>query len=375
VHCVDTSARNSAPIRHTGADSTKRRCVLGYLSSSALGSFLQSAGSACETVGAAHRHDGLAHPDTLTSVSNLAGCMLALGNAAEALPLCRRALESSERVLGAKHPTTQTTSDRGCPADRARQFRAKRALPALKRSTAKRQGPGRVAKFPHAMRQIVHANQRKRMLGAEHTLTAFQIMAVNRQRQGTVAHLIKAACQTVRAVDCFRMACAEHAHTAFPIPSVERQGLGEVTHRSHSQCHIVQAGDSRVIEKSIILRFARCRFSSAGKARANAPSDAPQARQAIPMIRHRAADRQRRAGAPPLPSGQFRGQRYRAEQGRLEAPQQHHQGLRQRDQILTRGFRCQRAVAEIRAGNVDAGRRDQRPESATDSDLISAIPI
>jgi hypothetical protein len=63
-----------------------------------------------------------------------------------------------------------------------------------------------------------------------------------------------------------------------------------------------------VIEKSIILRFTRCRFSSAGKARANAPSDAPQARQAIPMIRHRAADRQRRAGAPPLPSGQFRGQ-------------------------------------------------------------------
>jgi len=41
-------------------------------------------------------------------------------------------------------------------------------------------------------------------------------------------------------------------------------------------------------------------FSSAGKARANAPSDAPQARQAILMIRHRAADRQRRGAAASL---------------------------------------------------------------------------
>jgi hypothetical protein len=39
-----------------------------------------------------------------------------------------------------------------------------------------------------------------------------------------------------------------------------------------------------VIEKSIILRFPRYRFSSVGKARANAASGAPQARQAIPMI-------------------------------------------------------------------------------------------
>jgi hypothetical protein len=33
--------------------------------------------------------------------------MEALGNAAGALPLYRRALESSERVLGAEHPTTR----------------------------------------------------------------------------------------------------------------------------------------------------------------------------------------------------------------------------------------------------------------------------
>jgi hypothetical protein len=50
---------------------------------------------------------GAEHPDTLTSVNNLAGCLYALGDAAGALPLYRRALESSERVLGAEHPTTQ----------------------------------------------------------------------------------------------------------------------------------------------------------------------------------------------------------------------------------------------------------------------------
>jgi tetratricopeptide (TPR) repeat protein len=39
-------------------------------------------------------------------VNNLAGCLYALGDAAGALPLFRRALESSERVLGAEHPQT-----------------------------------------------------------------------------------------------------------------------------------------------------------------------------------------------------------------------------------------------------------------------------
>jgi tetratricopeptide (TPR) repeat protein len=49
---------------------------------------------------------GAEHPDTLTSVNNLAGCLQTLGDAAGALPLYRRALESRERVLGAEHPDT-----------------------------------------------------------------------------------------------------------------------------------------------------------------------------------------------------------------------------------------------------------------------------
>jgi hypothetical protein len=43
-------------------------------------------------------------PAPLISVSNLAECLLALGDAAGALPLHRRALDSRERVLGPEHP-------------------------------------------------------------------------------------------------------------------------------------------------------------------------------------------------------------------------------------------------------------------------------
>ena len=52
---------------------------------------------------------GPEHPDTLTSVNNLAACMRALGDAAGALPLYRRALDSRERVLGKEHPNTLTS--------------------------------------------------------------------------------------------------------------------------------------------------------------------------------------------------------------------------------------------------------------------------
>ena len=57
-------------------------------------------------------------------------------------------------------------------------------------------------------------------------------------------------------------------------------------------------------------------------------------------------------------SGEFRGKRRRTEQGRVEATKQHHQGVSQRYQMLACGFRCQRPVAEIHTGKVDAGGRD-----------------
>jgi TOBE domain len=61
-------------------------------------------------------------------------------------------------------------------------------------------------------------------------------------------------------------------------------------------------------------------------------------------------------------SSEFRGKRRRTEHGRVEAAEQHQQRVRQRDQILARGFRCQRPVVEIRTGKVDPGGGDQRPK-------------
>ena len=51
---------------------------------------------------------GKEHPDTLTSVNNLAGCLYALGDAAGALPLLRRAADGFERLLGPDHPSSRT---------------------------------------------------------------------------------------------------------------------------------------------------------------------------------------------------------------------------------------------------------------------------
>ena len=52
---------------------------------------------------------GKEHPDTLTSVNNLAGLYQAQGRYGEAEPLYKRALEACERVLGKEHPNTLTS--------------------------------------------------------------------------------------------------------------------------------------------------------------------------------------------------------------------------------------------------------------------------
>jgi len=51
---------------------------------------------------------GPEHPDTLTSVNDLAYCMQALGDAAGALPLYRRAAAGFERLFGPEHPSSRT---------------------------------------------------------------------------------------------------------------------------------------------------------------------------------------------------------------------------------------------------------------------------
>ena len=49
---------------------------------------------------------GAEHPDTATSLNNLAGLYRAQGRYGDAEPLVRRALAIAEKVLGAEHPTT-----------------------------------------------------------------------------------------------------------------------------------------------------------------------------------------------------------------------------------------------------------------------------
>ncbi|RYD25193.1 MAG: tetratricopeptide repeat protein, partial [Verrucomicrobiaceae bacterium] len=58
---------------------------------------------------ASERVLGPEHPDTLTSLSNLAALLHAKGDCAGAEPLHRRTLEARERVLGGEHPSTLTS--------------------------------------------------------------------------------------------------------------------------------------------------------------------------------------------------------------------------------------------------------------------------
>ncbi len=52
---------------------------------------------------------GADHPDTATSLNNLAGLYDAMGQYEKALPLYERALAISEAQLGADHPSTATS--------------------------------------------------------------------------------------------------------------------------------------------------------------------------------------------------------------------------------------------------------------------------
>jgi tetratricopeptide (TPR) repeat protein len=52
---------------------------------------------------------GAKHPDTASSLNNLAVLYKSQGKYAEAEPLYERALEIRERVLGAEHPDTTTS--------------------------------------------------------------------------------------------------------------------------------------------------------------------------------------------------------------------------------------------------------------------------
>jgi tetratricopeptide (TPR) repeat protein len=57
----------------------------------------------------ARKHLGDTHPDTITSMNNLAGLYKSQGRYGEAEPLYTKALQLCEKVLGKEHPDTITT--------------------------------------------------------------------------------------------------------------------------------------------------------------------------------------------------------------------------------------------------------------------------
>ena len=63
-----------------------------------------------------------------------------------------------------------------------------------------------------------------------------------------------------------------------------------------------------------------------------------------------------------MPSGKFGGERHRPKRGGVELARQRDQRASQCHQIFAGGFRDQLAVAEIAAGHIDTGRRNQGAE-------------
>jgi tetratricopeptide (TPR) repeat protein len=106
---------------------------------------------------------GLEHPDTLSSVNNLAALLRTQGKYAEAEPLRQRALEAQERVLGSEHPYTLTS---------------------VNNLAILLEGQGKYGEAEPLFRRALEAQER--VLGAEHpdTLTSVNNLAGLLDAQG-----------------------------------------------------------------------------------------------------------------------------------------------------------------------------------------------
>jgi tetratricopeptide (TPR) repeat protein len=109
---------------------------------------------------------GREHPDTLTSLNNLAALYQAQGRYQEAEPLYQRTLRAREQALGPDHPDTLTTVN-----DLAELYRAQ----------------GRYREAEPLYRRAF--DSKERVLGPDHpsTLTSLNNIAVLYQRQGRYA--------------------------------------------------------------------------------------------------------------------------------------------------------------------------------------------
>ena len=69
---------------------------------------------------------GDSHPSTLTSINNLAGLLQAQGKLGEAEPLYRESLDGHRRVLGDAHPNTRIAEQCWASFEKAKAAAAKR---------------------------------------------------------------------------------------------------------------------------------------------------------------------------------------------------------------------------------------------------------
>ena len=142
---------------------------------------------------------GAEHPDTLTSVNNLAALYRGQGRYAEAEPLYQRAVTVSERVLGPEHPDTLSSVDN---------------LAALYQSQ------GRYAEAEPLYQRALAASER--VLGAEHpnTLASVNNLAFWYERQGRHA---EAEPLYQRALDgTERVLGKDHPHTKLVRENLKR---------------------------------------------------------------------------------------------------------------------------------------------------------
>jgi CHAT domain-containing protein/tetratricopeptide (TPR) repeat protein len=102
------------------------------------GKYAEAGALAEQVLAARERVLGAEHPNTLTSVNNLAFLYQAQGRYGEAEPLYRRALAARERVLGAEHPDTLQSVNNLAGLYQA-QGRYGEAEPLLKRALAARE--------------------------------------------------------------------------------------------------------------------------------------------------------------------------------------------------------------------------------------------
>jgi tetratricopeptide (TPR) repeat protein len=137
---------------------------------------------------------GTEHPNTLTSLNNLAALLDSTGDYAAAEPLCRRALEARERVLGAEHPDT---------------------LNCLNNLAALLDSKGDYAAAEPLYRRALEA--RERVLGAEHpdTLTSLNNLALLLRAKGDYAAAEPLYRRALEAKE--RVLGAEHPSTLFSL--------------------------------------------------------------------------------------------------------------------------------------------------------------